>query len=246
MSLALILVIVIGGTVLIAGAVTWFVVWNNRSLKARGEQAMARLGQEAERRGWRYEERNDSYCSLFGEGDHHVRRTVVEEIADPRDPLLGRLNAYEAHQVITGTHRGWPFLAAVFKVRALDSGWNDVRAIWVRTPVAGPALQVTPAVPLASRVNAGLGQGDLRVGDPDFDDRYEVRTGDERFARAVLAPAVIEFLKTDQRQHRGFTLLGGKLDFLDRVADHRDPRELVPALDLRCDLLDRVPRSVWA
>lgn len=73
-----------------------------------------------------------------------------------------------------------------------------------------------------------------------------MHTGDERFARAVLATQVTNFLATDTRQFRGFTLLGANLDFFDQVSDYRDPKELIPALDLRCDLLDLIPRSVWA
>jgi hypothetical protein len=113
-------------------------------------------------------------------------------------------------------------------------------------PACRPALQVSPSSEIANRVNAMAGQGDLQFGDPDFDNRYEVHTGDERFARAVLSPPVTNFLKTDTRQFRGFTLLGANLDFFDQVGDHCDPKELVPALDLRCDLLDLIPRSVWA
>ncbi|MGH8921180.1 MAG: hypothetical protein ACRD0H_23080, partial [Actinomycetes bacterium] len=65
MSVALILVIVIGGTLLIAGAVIWFVVWNKRGLERAEERVLSRLREEAPRRGWRYEERNDSYCAFY-------------------------------------------------------------------------------------------------------------------------------------------------------------------------------------
>jgi hypothetical protein len=41
-------------------------------------------------------------------------------------------------------------------------------------------------------------------------------------------------------------LLGANLDVGDPIDDHRNPAELIPALDLRCDLLDLVPRSAWA
>lgn len=45
---------------------------------------------------------------------------------------------------------------------------------------------------------------------------------------------------------RGFMLIGDQLDLFDPVSDHRDPEQLVPALELRCDIFDRVPASVWA
>ncbi|MET7989327.1 hypothetical protein ABZU76_00305 [Amycolatopsis sp. NPDC005232] len=246
MSTALILVIVIGGTLLIAAAVTWFVVWNNRGMQRAETAVLQRLGQEAPRRGWRYEERNDSYCAYYNEGDHYLQRSFADELFSPTDPFARLPEAFEAHEIVSGTHRGRPFLGARFKVRQRGVAIHYTRAVWVRTPKLGPALQVGPAVALESRVNDSIGRGDLRVGDPEFDERYEVLTGDDRFAQAVLVPQVTHFLKTDPRQFRGFSLFGANFEVYDRLVDHRDPEKLVAALDLRCDLLDLVPRSVWA
>ncbi|WP_037358260.1 hypothetical protein [Amycolatopsis orientalis] len=246
MSVALILVIVIGGTLLMAGALVWFLVWNGRSYKRDQEQAMARLQQEIERRGWRYEERNDAYCAYFDEGDRYIERNAVEQVMNPLGPYLNRREIYEARQIVTGTHRGRPFLAGIFRARTSMQGeTNTLRVIWVRGPGTGPALQISRVAELSSRVNAHLGQGDVQTGDPEFDLRYEVRSGNADFARAVLSPSVTAFLKSDPRTFRGFALVGGKLDFFDQVSDHRDPKFLLPALDLRCDLLDRIPHSVW-
>lgn len=97
-----------------------------------------------------------------------------------------------------------------------------------------------------SAVNAGLGLGDLRIGHPEFDARFQVTAQDERFARAVLTPGLVDFVLRDPRGIRGFWFRGAWFDVHDALTDHRDPAELVPALDLRCDLLDRVPRHVWA
>ncbi|WP_326569299.1 hypothetical protein VSH64_47485 [Amycolatopsis rhabdoformis] len=246
MSTALILVIVIGGTLLIAGAITWFAVWSYRSSKRDNAALLQRLREEASRRGWRYEERNDSYCAFYSEGDQSMLVSIADEIFSPRDIFARPPEALEAHEIVSGTHRGRPFLSARLRVRWYQSGIRDSRVVWVRAPKLGPALQVMPAVPLASRVNDKIKRGDLKVGDPEFDERYQVSTGDERFARAVLVPQVTHFLKTDPRKFRGFTLLGANLDFLDSGSDQRDPEKLVAALDLRCDLLDLVPRSVWA
>ncbi|MEU4670592.1 hypothetical protein AB0F91_22045 [Amycolatopsis sp. NPDC023774] len=246
MSVALILVIVIGGTLLIAAAVTWFVVWNNRSMQRAEAGVLQRLNQEAPRRGWRYEERNDSYCVYYNEGDQHLQRSFADELFSPTSVFAQPPEAFEAHEIVSGTHRGRSFLCARFKVRQRGVATYYARAVWVRTPKLGPALQVGPAVRLESRVNASIGRGDLRVGDAEFDERYEVLTGDDRFARAVLAPPVTHFLKTDPRQFRGFSLFGANFEVYDRLADHRDPEELVAALDLRCDLLELIPRSVWA
>ncbi|MFI5609285.1 hypothetical protein [Amycolatopsis sp. NPDC051903] len=244
MSVALILVIVIGGTALIAAAVGWFLVRNKRNVERAEAGVLARLRQEAQRRGWRYEERNDSYCRFYNEGDLRIRRSIADELLSPTDPFDLPPEAVEAHEVVSGVHRGHPFLAAVFKVRHSGPSGEQL-VVWVRTPGWGPALQVSPAVQFASRVNDAVGRGDLRVGDPEFDERYDVRTGDDRFARAVLVPPVTHFLKTDPRPFRGFTVIGANLDFFDRVTEHRDPATLVAALDLRCDLLELIPRPAW-
>ena len=99
---------------------------------------------------------------------------------------------------------------------------------------------------LVSRINAAVGQGDFRIGNPAFDDRFDVNGPDERFLAYTIIPALADFLLTDQRKFRGFTLFADHLDAFDRIRDHRDPAELVPALDLRCDLLDRIPAAAWA
>jgi hypothetical protein len=150
-----------------------------------------------------------------------------------------------AKHIITGTHRGRSFLAATFMVDHKGER-SPAGTIWVRTPGQGPALTVSRVARTQSRVSAGIGLGDLRFGNPDFDERFEVSTGDERFARIVLTPQVTQFLLTDPRPFRSVMLLGANLDVSDPIDDHRNPAELIPALDLRCDLLDLVPRSAWA
>jgi hypothetical protein len=246
MSTGAIIAIAVGATVIFGAALVAFVLWIMRMNKRQEAGALARLAEESARRGWKFEERNDSYCAVYNEADTYIQQSLVSQVVNPADPLAGRLRAIEAHEIISGTHRGRPFLAARFKVTSPGPGSSLSRAIWVQAPGRGPALQVSPSVGVANRVDAMVGQGDLQVGDPDFDNRWAVDTGDQRFARAVLSPQVTNFLKTDTRQFRGFTLLGANLDFFDQVSDYRDPKELIPALDLRCDLLDLIPRSVWA
>jgi hypothetical protein len=108
--------------------------------------------------------------------------------------------AVEAHDVITGRHRGRPFLAALFivdePVDTSNSGQSSVQvtSVWVRIPVVRPTLDVRQVLRMESRINEGLGLGDIRIGHPEFDARYQVTCAD---------------------------------------------------LDIRCDLLDRIPRHVW-
>ena len=109
----------------------------------------------------------------------------------------------------------------------------------------GPALSVSREARMASRVNKTIGQGDVQVGNPEFDERFEISQEDERFTRAVLNPAVVQYLLSTPCKFESMSLLADHIAFVDQVTDHRDPEQLIPALDLRCDVLDRIPQSAW-
>lgn len=241
MSAIAVIAIVVGGILLFAGALTWFLIWNNRNYNAEKNAAMQRLTEQAPQRGWTYEERNDGYVEVYNNQQAHTPERLLVQ-APPQ--------AHAAHDVITGTHRGRPFLAARFSVYQSpdvrhDGKVLDVAPVLVRTPAVRPMLSVRRASAMQTAVNTGLGLT-FTTGHPEFDKQFEIDGEDERFARAVLHPALIEFLLTDPRQPRGFWLLGGHIDVLHEVGDHRDPDNLVPALDLRCDIVDRIPQQVWA
>ncbi len=61
-----------------------------------------------------------------------------------------------------------------------------------------------------------------------------------------MTPELVALLLSERGQFSGFMLLGDQLDVFDPIGDHCDPNQLVAALDLRCDILDRVPASVWS
>ncbi|HEV7979672.1 hypothetical protein [Amycolatopsis sp.] len=244
MSAGAVIAIAVGGTVLVAAAIVALVLWLRRSYDAKEQQSLTSLDEELTRRGWRYEENNDSYCSLYNQQNEFATQSLLQ-IFDPLSPYHLPPRAVSAKHIITGSHRGRPFLAATFVVDHKGER-SPVRTIWVRTPGQGPALTVSRVARAQSRVRAGIGQRDLQSGNPDFDEQFEVSTGDGRFAQTVLTPQVTRFLLTDPRPFRSVMLLGANLDVGDPIDDHRDPAELIGALDLRCDLLDLVPRSAWA
>jgi len=250
MSPAAIIAVVVGGVLLVAVAIVVLMVFLRRSYNAEQQGAMSRLNEELARRGWTYEERNDSYVSVFNSQNQYAVQPLISMPTrqNPLNPLNQYHlppNAYEAHQIVTGTHRGRPFIAANFRVHyAGERHWN--RVIFVRTVAPGPALTVSRSVRLESHIRTGLGQGDLQYGNPDFDAQFQVSAEDERFARAVLNPAVMQYLLADPSQFRSMSLLGDHIDLSEPLSDHRDPAQLIPALDRRCDLLDRIPQSAWA
>lgn len=239
MSTGLIITVVVIGAVLVAGAITWLVVWINRSNAAKNAAALERLATEARQRGWTFAARDDSVAELYSQQQAQFTPR------SPMHPLLRPPRASAAHDVITGTHRGRPFLAAVLDTQ-YEGNHTPECCIWVCTPTARPLLTVHKVAKLESSVNNAIGMGDIRFGSPRFDELFDVQSEDDRFAAAAISPALIEFLLTDPRRFRGFTLFANHVDVLDPVSDHRDPAELVPALDLRCDILDRIPNAVWA
>ena len=238
MGVGAVIAIAVGGTVIVAAAIVWLVVWLNRSNKAEEQAAAGRLGQESARRGWSYAERDDSVAELYTRQHREFALpNVLHPLADPP-------HASAAHDVITGTHRGRPFVAAV-----LDTSYrgqiSPELCVWVRTPAPRPSLTVQKVTGAESRVNQAIGQGDVRSGNREFDDRFEVLSEDPRFAAAVVSPELADFLLAEQRRLRGVMLFADHVDALDQITDHRDPAQLIPALDLRCDILDRIPTAVW-
>ncbi|QUQ69362.1 DUF3137 domain-containing protein [Kutzneria sp. CA-103260] len=253
MSPAAIIAIAVGGILLVAVAIVVMMVFLRRSYNAQQQGTLSRLNEEIPRRGWTYEERNDSYVSVFNSQNEYAQRPLI--MMPNRQNPLAPLNPYhlppradQAHKIITGTHRGRPFIAALFRVHyAGKVDWNTI--VWVRTARPGPALSVSRSIRLESHVRRGLGQGDVQYGNPDFDAQYQVSAEDERFARAVLNPAVMQYMLTEISPlgpSCDMWLLGDHIDLSDPMDDHRDPLTLIPALDRRCDLLDRIPQSAWA
>ncbi|HVW42249.1 MAG TPA: hypothetical protein VHC18_12945 [Amycolatopsis sp.] len=237
MSVGAIIAIAVGGTVVVAGAIIWMLSALGRSNKAAEEKALTRLQAEAPRRGWTVEDRNDAYVEVFNAQPQFT-------FGNPLEPLVAPPKAFGARDVITGVHRGRPFLAAEFDVQHKGERIR-VGAVWIRLPAMRPSLTVREVVRTQSRVRAAIGQQDIQLGYPGFDDRFEIFTESEPFARAVLTPQVANFLAGAPPHVRGFAVYGDHFDVQDRVTDHRDPAQLIPALDLRCDLLDLIPASVW-
>ena len=249
MSGWLIAVIVVGGCLVVAAGVIALVVWSRRSYYADEKAVLERLKGQAADLGWTYEERNDSYVSVYNAQREYMEQSLLpmptrRNPLAPLQPYHRPSKAVAAKKIITGMHRGRSFIAALFTVNYANEQ-SSVRVIWVRTPAPGPALTVSREVRLASRVNKAIGQRDVQLGNPEFDERFEISQEDERFTRAVLNPAVVQYLLSTPCKFESMSLLADHIAFVDQVTDHRDPEQLIPALDLRCDVLDRIPQSAW-
>ncbi|HET6504948.1 MAG TPA: DUF3137 domain-containing protein [Amycolatopsis sp.] len=238
MSAGAIVAIVVGGCLLVFGGIAWMMVWLRRSYREGETAALGRLRTELANRGWTYAERDDSYVALYN-GQNQYKRP------NPVNPLIRNPQAHSARDVVVGTHRGRPFVAATYEV-SYRGEQEPLRCIWVRTPAVRSALTVTKVLPGENVMNAAIGRASLALGNPEFDKRFRVSAEDDRFAAAVLNPRMIQQLLAAPGSFRGFWLLGDQIDMLDPVSDHRDPAELIPALDRRCDLLDLIPTTAWA
>lgn len=239
MSTGVIVAIAVGGGVLFLGGLAWLIGRLNRALGAGADEGRQRLAEELPRRGWKYVESDDGVVEIYNElYRKHTHSFLL-------DPLAGPPQATSAKDVITGVHRGRPFLAAVLDTYHRGE-YMSQSCVWVRTPVARPALTVRRMAAVASRINDAIGTGDLKTGNREFDENFDVRSQDPSFAAAVMNPDLVQLLLAEQGRFRGFMLLGDQLDVFDPVGDHCDPSQLVAALDLRCDVLDRIPSSVWS
>ncbi|GAA4826567.1 hypothetical protein GCM10025787_00150 [Saccharopolyspora rosea] len=249
MSMGLAVAIVVGGCLVVAAAIVVLVVWLNRLKTSEEKAVLERLHARAAELGWTYEERNDSYVSVYNAQREYMTQPLLamptrRNPLAPFQPYHRPSKAVAAKKIVTGVHRGRSFIAALFTVNYANEQ-SSVRVIWVRTPAAGPALTVSREARVASHINKAIGQGDVQLGNVEFDEQFEISQEDESFTRTVLNPAVIEYLLNTPRKFQSMSFLADHIDFSDQVTDHRDPEQLIPALDLRCDVLDRVPQSAW-
>jgi hypothetical protein len=238
-STGLIVAIAVGGGVLLLGGLAWLIGKLNKGIEGGIDSGRENLAEELSRRGWRYVETDDNIVGVYNE--------LYRKYTHPfmLDPLVGPPRATSAKDVITGVHRGRPFFAAVLDTYHHGEYMSQL-CVWVRTPVPRPALTVQRMAALASRLNDAIGTGDLKTGIPEFDGNYDVRSEDPSFAAAVMNPHLVHLLLAQPERFHGFMLLGDQLDVFDPIHDHRDPRQLLAALDFRCDILDRIPGSVRA
>jgi hypothetical protein len=235
-SAAAIIAIVVGGCLVVFGAIAVMMIWLRRSYNTHEAGALARLAEQP----WTYEERNDSYVALYND-------RPLPPYFRAENPIARPPRASAAHHVVTGTHRGRSFLAAEFDVYLFHRGEHiRQRCVWVRTPAARPGLSLRKVLGPQNAINRALGWDYPKSGDPEFDRRFEVSADDNRFAQAVLHPRMIQFLLHDPRPFRAVLMTADTIDLTDPIQDHRDPLDLIPALDLRCDILDLVPLAVWA
>jgi hypothetical protein len=161
------------------------------------------------------------------------------------DPF-GHGHGRGATNVVEGTYEGRAFLAFDYRYTTGSGDDATTHTFSVVTMHLGglalpvPMLQVAPSRGLGKFFSQLLGH-DLALGDPVFDDLFQVRTDSPELAHDVLQPDLRALLAA--YQDRAWRLQGDSL-LMFRRGQH-SPGEVDAVLASMKAILDRVPPVVW-
>lgn len=186
----------------------------------------------AAQRGWRYVERDKSLRNRF--------------LGSPFGAGHGR----DVRHVLRGEHRGRPILTFQYSYQETQgSGDNQQTTTYYYTvaslslPSPKPTLELSREG-LGRKILGLVGVRDLQLESEEFNDRFRIKTENERFAYDILHPRMMEWMLADQRvEHYGFRFERGDLVASDR--GKIDLARVQQMLDYLCDVLDQVPSFVW-
>ncbi|GAA1947998.1 hypothetical protein [Amycolatopsis minnesotensis] len=192
--------------------------------KRRGRDARS---EAAARLGWQYDSSDPALADRYS--------------GEPFDQVA---NGRAVHHVFRGEHRDRE--ATVFQLDFAAAGTGTGGAAYRVTTVGLPSPKPGVAVSRrgSSRVR-GFGLGVREIGDPDFDAAFEVTAEDAAFARDLLMADVRAWLREDPRAgDTPFRIQGTEI--ITWRHGPVDPGDLHTDVDFLCDLLDRIPREVFA
>lgn len=198
----------------------------------RIRQGWSELGRFTAEHGWTHEQRARGQATRYcGVG-----------------PMPGSGSGLSAWHHITGEFRDRAF--ASFEYRAVnasgDLGEGKKRPIihtllMVSVPGSGPATEILQP----SKLNVLLDRRpSMRLGIPEFDEKFRVVTGDEAWVRNLLSDSVVSFLLTDPRAKR-FELELRQDELFTWYKGTLSPHALEEGLNYLCDVLDRIPTQAW-
>ncbi len=214
--------LVVAGLVLVA--VFAYVSW----LQAKKRREL--FASFAASQGWTWRAREDSWSNRFDgtpfdEGDHKQARNILQGSFRNR-PIVAFDYSYQTHSTDskgnrqTQTHR--------FAVCALS------------VDAYLPRLELVPESVLG-RFGTALGMQDIELESEDFNRRYRVRAGNQKFAFDVLPPRTMEALMRRSALHL-------RLSGTDAVCwepGRHSPSELLARLDALATLVEGIPEFVW-
>ena len=151
-------------------------------------------------------------------------------------------NARAVH-VLSAEYRGHRVLAYEYVYTTCGRDGRSAPSTH-RFPVVVVPTPPTPVLQVRTEAGPALpGTGRVRVGEPAFDETFEVRCAEEAFARALLDGRVRAWLSGAPEERAGFRFTG---EFLLTWGEGRlEGEDAVAMADRLIDLLEHVPAGVW-
>lgn len=232
MSTGLIVALAVGGTMVFGAVLTWFIIVVGRKMNAERAHETERLRAGATARGWRYEQRDDTYANLLpftrsGMG-------TVERIG------VGKVKRVD--HVTTGTYRGRWIFGAFFRLSRGDRQY--VPGAGLNLPAPLPGLSVRRAPKVENLVNRSIGRSGWRSGNPEFNARFDVEADDPRLAAAMLQPDMQNWLLHDESTRRWDFWIHGEWLYLGGLYGNFKIDTMIEGIDFLCAVFDRMPESV--
>ena len=152
--------------------------------------------------------------------------------------LLARRGVIDVTNVLSGRWRGIDVV--IFEYRcAIEEREERYTCAILAVPLGWPWLLVKPETPL-TQLEQDIGLGDVRTEWDEFNRAFLVRTGEPRFATAVLDGRMMGWLMS-LSPRRGFEIAGGRL--LSYTAPVQ-PWELERVLEAALEVRERIPTVV--
>ncbi|MCL8015836.1 DUF3137 domain-containing protein [Streptomyces sp. AS02] len=216
------------------------VIYNVRRVNkrdVRSEQEQAELVHFAQERGWNYT------AEIPGGAERYVGAPPF------------RAKGHYLWDRVDGEFRGHTFSCFEYRPRdfdAEDAGTNDHRyfvAFTLTTPTPTPGMIVDQPNMLERADNRfnnafGLGDKEVKLGSPEFDEDFRILTDDEPFARTVMTDELLRFLLSDPRVKDGPLRFHGN-ELITWFEGRLRPDGIDPKLNYLCDVLERVPAQTW-
>jgi hypothetical protein len=163
----------------------------------------------------------------------------------PGEPF-GRGEDQQARNVLRGSWDGRKFIAfdysyQPFSVRSGKQPWR-FGVVAMQLPAALPWLEVEHENLLGEQVrNVVESRQDIRFESDLFNRTFRITSVDEKYARAVIHPRLMELLL--DRGEIGWRIMGEHL--LGWYAGSHTPADLERRLDLLAQIADLIPPFVW-
>ncbi|WP_051898537.1 hypothetical protein [Sciscionella sediminilitoris] len=189
-----------------------------------------------------------AYASRHGWNFVRVNRELGNRF---RGEPFGKGHRRTGNLVVTGAHRNRYFTAFEYTFKTTEGSGKDRREVThyymvvaVTLPAPRPMLQVSTEN-FATRMFGNIGIGrDLQLESEQFNERFRIKTDNDKFAYDVLHPRTMQWMLDDQRfSQQPFRF--ERSDLLTWRKGKIEPQHIDGYLNYLCDIGDSVPQFVW-